>query len=138
MWSKQQSESYETLYSKLARLVCNFDTLGEREFRLLIQVVADAHIDYGGDEMIEELDRLSETSPSHTLALLEKMFEKNTPQYDFNNKLSHLLRKLHDMGFRDQVLLLIDRLRLTLPSMFELYKQLRTASNVEQVIGLKS
>ena len=105
---------------------------------MLYLVVAYAHVDYGGDEMIEELDRLSETGPSHTLTLLEKMFEKNTPQYDFNSKLSHLLRKLHDMGFRDQVLLLIDRLRLTLPSMFELYKQLRTPLNVEQIIKPKN
>ena len=137
-WSKQQSESYKTLNSKLARLIHNFDALGEREFRLLIQVVADAHVDYGGDEMIEELDRLSETNPSYTVALLEKMFEKNTPQYDFNEKLSHLLRKLHNMGYRDQIMLLIDRLRLTLPSMFELYKQLRTASNFGRVVELKN
>jgi translation initiation factor IF-2 len=54
------------------------------------------------------------------------MFEANTPNFDLDDKLKDLLKKLYKMGFQREVLGLIDKLRKTLPDMVAFYKEIRT------------
>lgn len=55
------------------------------------------------------------------------MFEANTPNFDLDNTLRGLLKKLYGMGFQGEVLRIIEKLRKTLPDMLSFYKELRDA-----------
>ena len=76
------------------------------------------------EEMIEELARLVDTNSAATVELLEHMFDAHAPNYDMDEKLQKLLGKLARMGHRVAVLRCIEKLRKTLPGMFEFYKQI--------------
>ena len=52
------------------------------------------------------------------------MFEASTPNFDMDDNIKKLLRKLYDKGHHAEVLRCIERLRKTLPGMLELYKTL--------------
>lgn len=123
-WAKTQPEAPANLLSRLSRLAPYLTTLDERAKGLLISVVPYVHTDYSTDQMIEELARLAGTNSTVTVELLEHMFDANTPNFDIDDKLKELLRKLAGMGHRMAVLRCIEKLRKTLPGMFEFYKQI--------------
>jgi hypothetical protein len=123
-WAKTLPEAPANLLSRLSRLAPYLTTLDARAKELLLGVVPYVHTDYSTDQMIEELSRLSDTNPTATVELLERMFESNTPNYDMDDKLKALLRKLAGVGHRAAILRCVEKLRKTLPGMIEFYKQI--------------
>ncbi|TGT87189.1 MULTISPECIES: hypothetical protein [unclassified Mesorhizobium] len=123
-WAKGQTEPPEHLLSRLGRLAPSIGDINERTKALLFGVVPFVHTDYSSDQMVEQLARLSDTNLAATMELLERMFEVSTPDYDMDDKLKTLLRKLADAGHRAAVLRCIEKLRKTLPGMLELYKKI--------------
>ena len=93
----------------------------------MLGAIGYVHADYSTDRMIEELARLADSNPAGTIELLDRMFEANTPNFDLDNKLRGLLKKLYGMGFQGEVLRIIEKLRKTLPDMLSFYKELRDA-----------
>ena len=74
--------------------------------------------------MVEELDRLANSNSAAATEIMERMFEANTPNFDMDDSIKKLLRKLYDKGHRAEVLRCIERLLKTLPGMLEFYKTL--------------
>src|SRR5262245_48994547 len=62
--------------------------------------------------------------PAATAEVLERMFEASTPNFDMDDNIKKLLRKLYDKGYHAEVLRCVERLRKTLPGMLEFYKTL--------------
>jgi hypothetical protein len=123
-WAKGQDKVPETLLAPLARLAPFLTTLDERAKALLLAVVPYVHSDYATNDMVEELDRLADTDPAATAEVLERMFEASTPNFDMDDNIKKLLRKLYDKGYHAEVLRCVERLRKTLLGMLEFYKTL--------------
>lgn len=126
-WATAQPTVNETLLARLSRLAPYLSALDDRAKSLLLGVIGYVHADYSTDRMIEELARLAHSNPAGTIELLDRMFEANTPNFDLDNKLRGLLKKLYGMGFQGEVLRIIEKLRKTLPDMLSFYKELRDA-----------
>jgi hypothetical protein len=126
-WAKAQPQLPEALLSRLSRLAPYLTTLDQHAKSLLLDVVPYVHSDYSTDQMIEELARLADSNPAATVELLDKMFEANTPNFDLDDKLKGLLKKLYGLGHHAEVIRIIEKLRKTLPDMLSFYKELRDA-----------
>jgi hypothetical protein len=123
-WAETRPESPGKLLAALNHLAPYLTTLDSRAKALLLGVVPYVHTDYSTDRMIEELPRLVDSNPAAAAELLECMLDANTPNYDMNDKLKSLLRRLYDMGHRAEVFRCIEKLRKTLRGMVEFYKRL--------------
>jgi hypothetical protein len=123
-WAKRQEKAPASLFARLARLAPFLATLNKRAKALLLAVVPYVHTDYATDHMVKELDRLSDSGSATAAEILEHMFEASTPNFDMDDNIKKLLRKLYDKGHHAEVLRCIERLRKTLPGMLELYKTL--------------
>jgi hypothetical protein len=122
-WARAQRTVNETLLSRLSRLAPYFSALDGRAKSLLLGVIGYVHSDYSTDQTIEQLDRLVDSTPAG-VELLDKMFEANTSNFDLDNKLKGLLKKLYVMGLQLEVLRIIEKLQKTLPDMLSFYKEL--------------
>jgi hypothetical protein len=126
-WATAQPTVNEILLGRLSRLAPYFSALDDRAKSLLLGVIGYVHADYSTDQMIEQLARLADSNPMGTIELLDRMFEANTPNFDLDYKLRGLLKNLYGMGFRGEVLRIIEKLRKTLPDMLSFYQELRDA-----------
>jgi hypothetical protein len=126
-WATTQSPVNEILLARLSRLAPYLSTLDDRSKSLLLGVIGYVHTDYSTDQIIEQFARLADSNPAGTIELLNKMFETNTPNFDLDNRLRDLLKKLYRMGFQREVLRIVEKLWKTLPDMLSLYKELRDA-----------
>ncbi len=126
-WDSAQATRNGTLLSRLSRLAPYLSTLDNRGRSLLLGVITYVHLDYSTDQMIKELARLGDSNPAVAIELLDKMFEANTPNFDLDDKLKGLLKRLYGMGFQREVLRIVEKLRKTLPDMLSFYKELRDA-----------
>jgi hypothetical protein len=126
-WAKRQAKSPDALFSSLARLTPFLTVMDDQAKALLLGVVPYVHTDYSTDHMVEELDRLADTDPAATAEIVERMFEASTPNFDTDNNIKKLLRKLYDKGHQAEVLHCVERLGKTLPEMLEFYKTLGQA-----------
>jgi hypothetical protein len=129
-WASAQPVRAETLLARLSRLAPYLSALDDRARSLLLDVISYVHSDYSTDQMVEELARLADSNPAGTIELLDKMFEANTPNFDLEDKLKDLLKRLYEMGFQREVLRLIEKLRKTLPDMLNFYKELRDSKGL--------
>jgi len=82
------------LLSTLSRLTCYLSSVGEREQELLLAVALHVGVDYNGDQFIEELNRLADVSPVEVCRVLDETLKAYKPDYDFEDRLKTLLRKL--------------------------------------------
>ena len=123
-WAKRQEKAPETLFAPLARLAPFLTTLDARAKALLLGVVPYVHTDYATDHMVEELDRLVDTNSAAAAEILERMFDASAPNFDMDDNIKKLLRKLYDKGHRAEVLRCVEKLRKALPGMLEFYKTL--------------
>src|SRR6185312_7748987 len=130
-WANGQPEVPTKLLSSLGRLAPYVHALDDRAKNLLLGIVPYVHADYSTHQMIEEFDQLVDTNPQATVELLQRMFEVGTPNYDMDDKLKSLLKKLNDLGYRADVLHIVEKLRKTLPGMLDFYKQLVAQSPKE-------
>jgi len=127
-WAKRQDKSPNVLFSSLARLTPYLTVVDARAKALLLSVVPYVHTDYSTDKMVEELARLSDADAGATAEIVERMFEVSTPNFDMDDNIKKLLRKLYDKGHRAEALRCVERLRKTLPGMLEFYRTLGASS----------
>ena len=111
-------------YDSMGRLSEYLTPLDARAKDLLLAIVPYVHTTYGTDHMVEELDRLLETDPAGTAAILIRMLEANAPNYDMDNKLRGLIEKLVRLGFREEAIRSTDLLRKSLPGMIDFYQDI--------------
>lgn len=126
-WHTAQGIVDENILSSLSQLAPYLSVLDDRAQTLLLSVIGYVYVDHSDHQMIEELARLEDSNPAGTVELLNRMFEANTPNYDFDNNLQSLLKKLYENGFQSEVLRIIEKLQKTLPDMLSFYKELRDA-----------
>ncbi len=127
-WAKAQPQLPQALLSRLSRLAPYLSTLDQNARSILLDVAPYVHSDYSTDQMIEELARLANSNPAATVELLDRMFEANTPNFDLDDKLKGLLKKLYGLGHHAEVIRIIEKLRKSLPDMLSFYKELRDAT----------
>lgn len=123
-WASHQEKAPDSLFARLALLAPFLKTLDQRGKTLLLGVAPFVHTDYATDHMVEELDRLADDNSAAATEIMERMFEANTPNFDMDDKIKKLLRKLYDKGHHAEVLRCIEGLKKTLPGMLEFYKTL--------------
>jgi hypothetical protein len=75
--------------------------------------------------MVEELDRLVDSNSAAAAEILERMFDASAPNFDMDDNIKKLLRKLYDKGHRAEVLRCVEKLGKALPGLLEFYKTLR-------------
>jgi hypothetical protein len=105
-------------------LASYFQTLDERNKSLLLAVAPFVHSDYNTDNLVEELSRLVESNPSGVVEILDRVLEGGTPDFDLDDKLKELIKKLASLGYRGDAIRFVEKLRRTLPGMLEFYKNL--------------
>jgi hypothetical protein len=123
-WAHRQKMKPARLLSSLSHLAFYFQTLDERNKSLLLAVAHFVHADYNTDNLIKELSRLVDTNPSGVVDVLRQILEGGTPDFDLDGKLKELITKLASLGYRDDAIRFVEKLRRTLPGMLEFYKDL--------------
>jgi hypothetical protein len=122
-WARRQKTQPARLLSSLSHLASYFQTLDERNKSLLLAVAPFVHSDYT-DNLVEELSRLVESNPSGVVEILDRVLEGGTPDFDLDDKLKELIKKLASLGYRGDAIRFVEKLRRTLPGMLEFYKNL--------------
>ena len=122
-WAEALAKPPKVLLSRLSRLICYVSALADREIKLLLAVAPYIDVEYHADTFIEELDRLLEQDPATVSLVLGKVLETYQPDFDYEDRLKNLLKKLAQSGRRDDVLRYLDRVR-RLPGIDQLFKQL--------------
>jgi hypothetical protein len=122
-WSNRQSQRPEQTLSQLSLLAAHLSSVGEREVALLEGVAPYVAEGFNHYEFVDELLRLAPNNNEAVLAVTKTMLESHVPDYDYEDRLRHLLELLASKGHRDAVLLLTDRVR-HLPGIQELYNDL--------------
>lgn len=123
-WAKAQSKVPVQLMNRLSQLSSYLETLDERAKGLLLAVVPYVHTNYGTDKMVQEIARLADNNPPAAAEILERMLEASAPTYDYEDRLKKLIEKLAELGLRDAAFRCADRVRKTLPGVYDLYKTL--------------
>ncbi len=126
-WSRDAVDPPARLLSKLGRLSCYLNSIGEREEVWLLAVAPYVQVDYNADYFIEDLERLVDVNPAVVSVVFGKVLDTYSPSFDFEDRLKSLLTKLAAHGRREDVISCTDRLR-HLRGMTELFNQL-TAGN---------
>jgi hypothetical protein len=112
------------LLSTLSQLSSYLKSVGQREEELLLAVAPYVGVGYNADQFIEELDRLADVNPVEVCRVLDEMLKAYTPDYDFEDRLKHLLRKLANReSTRIDALRLAERLVGRLSGMVEFYQE---------------
>jgi len=125
-WSAKQPEPAAELLSSLSRLACFLETADGEDRKLLEAVAPYVYVEHSVYEFLDELTRLVETSPEGVSAVLGKMTESRTPDFDYRDQLRKLLEVLIEKGRKEEVIFHAERLR-RLPGMQELYNRLTAA-----------
>jgi hypothetical protein len=113
------------LLSTLSRLSSYLTSVGQREKELLLAVAPHVGVNYNADQFIEELDRLADENPVEVSGVLDEMLKAYKPDYDFEDRLKNLLRRLANCeSTRIDALRLAEQLVGRLPGMVEFYKEI--------------
>lgn len=123
-WCNSISAPPARIFSTLSRLSCYFQSVGDRETRLLRNVAPYVHEGYNTDDFIEELDRLVETNPAAISAVVGIVIKAHIPVFDYQDRIKSLLKKLSEFGLHEDALRHADQLR-TITGMVEFFEQLR-------------
>ncbi len=127
-WARIQKNQPAQLLSSLSHLVSYFEALDERNKGLLLAVAPYVHSDYNTDSLIEELSRFVDNNPAGIVEVLGRLLESGTPDFDLDDKLKKLIKRLASLGYRADAIGFVEKLRRTLPGMLELYKELVSAN----------
>lgn len=122
-WAEALARPPKVLLSRLSQLICYVSALADREIKLLLAVAPYIDVEYHADTFIEELDRLLEQDPATVSIVLGKVLETYQPDFDYEDRLKNLLKKLAQSGRLDDALHYLDRVR-RLPGIDQLFKQL--------------
>jgi hypothetical protein len=113
------------LLSALSRLGVYVTSLGEQEESLLLAVAPHVGVDYNADDFFKDLDRLVDDSPAAVCRVLDVALKAYKPDYDFEDRLKKLLRKLAlREDTRNAALRLAERLVGHLSGMVEFYQEI--------------
>ena len=77
----------------------------------MLAVAPYIDVEYHADTFIEELDRLLEQDPATVSLVLGKVLKTYQPDFDYEDRLKNLLKKLAHSGRRDDALLYLDHVR---------------------------
>jgi hypothetical protein len=127
-WSQTLDEPPAALLSSLSKLACYVKDIGDREKGWLLAVSPYVHVGHDADRFIEELERLADTYPKETGAILGRVLETYKPVFDFEDKLKFLIRKIAAAGGgeRSAAISYADKLcQLRLKGMCELFRELQ-------------
>jgi hypothetical protein len=124
-WTNEQPKTPEQTLSQLGTLAVHLTTIGERELVLLEAVAPYVGMGHNHYEFVKELVRLAPENHAKIVVVLEKMLSSHVPDYDYEDRLRHLLDVLASKGHRNAVMVHAEKLR-HLPGIQELYNKLRT------------
>jgi len=113
------------LLSTLSRLTPYVTTLGRQEETLLRAVAPHVGVEYNAEDFIKQLDRLADDSPAAVSRVLVAVLAEYKPDYDFEDRLKNLLRKLAlRQETRNDALRLAEQLVGRLSGMVEFYQEI--------------
>lgn len=113
------------LLSALSRLSVYVTSLGEEEEALLLAVAPHVGVEHNADEFFKDLDRLVDNSPAAVCRVLDAALKGYKPDFDFEDRLKKLLRKLAlRQETRNHALRLAERLVGKLPGMIDFYQEI--------------
>lgn len=122
-WAKRQEPLPTRLMSAFGLLATHMTDIGRREQHLLESVAPHVHIGHETYEFVAELLRLAPKDPATVAKVLKSMIIAHPPEYDYQDRLRSLLQFLAEHGQREEVILIIDKLR-HLPGIQALFKSL--------------
>ncbi|MEC4890744.1 MAG: hypothetical protein RI101_11860 [Nitrospira sp.] len=122
-WSRGLPTPPTALLSSLSRLSCYLQGLGSRETEWLLAVAPHVKVNYNYDFFLEELDRLVDTNPTEVSTVMKAFLDSYLPDYDFEDRLKSIIRKLAQLGKRQDAINYAEKLR-HLSGMLELYTNL--------------
>jgi hypothetical protein len=122
-WANRQSQLPEQTLSQLSMLAAHLPTVAKREQALLEAVAPYIGSGHNHFAFIDELLRLAPDSHDSVLAVTNRMLHSYVPDYDYEDRLRHLLALLASKGHREAVLLQAERIR-HLPGIQQLYNEL--------------
>ena len=99
-------------------------TIGPDEKTWLSSVAPFVSLNHNTHRFIQNLQSLADRNPREVCEVLDKVFQANFPNYDYENRIEALLEKLWSCGLRSEVTLLIEKLRPSLPSVAQLFSRL--------------
>jgi len=97
--------------------------IGERERQLLRSVAPLVHVGHETYEFVADLLRLAPLEPATITDVLQMMVDAHVPEYDYQDRLSSLLKFLAENGQADRVIVISNKLR-HLEGAQQLYKNL--------------
>lgn len=113
------------LLSTLSRLSIYVTTVGEQDEALLLAVAPHVGVEYNADDFIKQLNRLADNSPAAVCRVLDAVLRSYKPDYDFEDRLKKLLRKLAlHQETRNDALRLSERLVGRLSGMVDFYQEI--------------
>ncbi len=121
-WSRANPDT-SGLLSDLSRLSCYVKSITWIEKTWLVAVAPHVNIHYNSDFFLEELDRLASGDAIAVGSVLKAMLETFVPNYDYENKLVSILRKIVEQGGREDAIALSEPLR-GIPEVRDFYNQL--------------
>jgi hypothetical protein len=108
-------------------------SIGQREQQILLAVAPHAGVAFNADQFIEDLSGLADASPVEVCEVLDEMLKVYKPDYDFENRLVNLLRKLASQeSTRINAIRMAERLVGQLPDMVEFYQEITSSHSTVQ------
>jgi hypothetical protein len=104
-WARKQKATPTSLLSSLSHLSSYFETLTDRNKKLLLAVAPYVHSDYNTDSLIEQLARFVDTNPAGVVEVIGALLEGGTPDFDLDDKLKNIIKKLAAAGYRADALI---------------------------------
>jgi hypothetical protein len=113
------------LLSTLSQLSVYLTSIAENDEALLLAVAPHVGVEYNADDFIKELDRFVDNNPAAVCRVLDAVLKAYKPDYDFEDRLKKLLRKLAlRQETRNDALRLANRLVGQLSGMVEFYQEI--------------
>lgn len=113
------------LLSALSRLSVYVTSLVEQEEALLFAVAPHVSIEYNADDFFKDLDRLVDNNPAAVCRVLGEALKGYKPDYDYEDRLKMLLRKLAlRQETHNDALRFAERLVGRLPGMLDFYQEI--------------
>ena len=122
-WAASQSTPTEALFDALGHLAWALRDVENQNRKLLLAVVPHMAHRHNTYELLKELVRLVEVSPSGVGAILKEIVDNKPLVYDYEDRVRRLIEKLSGAGEREVAIYCANRL-ITLPGMDEIYQRL--------------
>ncbi|MFC1772618.1 hypothetical protein ACFL3A_04600 [Pseudomonadota bacterium] len=122
-WAAAQTPAPEALLAKLSLLSCYLNEISDDNLQLMLACVPYVNNTNYSWELTKTLESLATESPANVVQVLDKYLENYRPNYDYQELLNSLIRKLAQGGQRLAALRFTEDLR-QLRGMDELYREL--------------